>query len=638
MNPVVTQQFSLDNSLVTPEKRLKIERNSIKKIGNSDSYNFKLDKKQCRVDTEVFLEILQSIQFFPTKNLWNFIQKKNCFHLSRNLVILANFMYQANNREISSAQKEHMPYPRFTKFIISHFISKDKTKYTRNKINLHTIHDDSLLGTLKFVSKTKDSQKYGALIPDGMINQDIKDSKAYKTSYDFATGKVAPKKARRFKKIASPSRKLSHVKEAEHVKKDKRVKRPTKKSTTASTAGVAIRDTPALLEDAQLKKALKKSRQETHKLQASGSSEGADFESKVLDESKAKPSGTDEGTDDESNDDDDDNDVVNKDGDNKDNDGDSDAYDSERTDLDLDEEVNPNHNLKDDKEEETQDDEYVHTPDYYVPTDEESHEENREFDKEEYDELYKDVNIMPKDTKPKKEGKGDAEKTNAGLEDVSQEKTYEQVVEDVHVTLTSSQKNDSSKQSSSISSDFTSKFLNLDNVPPTDSEVPSLMNVKTYQDDSSTHAPPLLTVPVMVILETSTVSSITVPPTIQQITLIPLQSTPTPTPTTELTTSLIPALPDFSSLFGFDQRVSALEMEISQLKQVDHSAQLLATVKQQILAIVEDLLSSRIRFATQTALQSYTAEFEKKAQEEKDRYIAVIEKSIKGIIRDKVKN
>ncbi|GKB68428.1 hypothetical protein Tco_0929840 [Tanacetum coccineum] len=69
-------------------------------------------------------------------------------------------------------------------------------------------------------------------------------------------------------------------------------------------------------------------------------------------------------------------------------------------------------------------------------------------------------------------------------------------------------------------------------------------------------------------------------------------------------------------------------MEISQLKQVNHSAQLLATVEQKILAIVDDLLSSRIKFATQTALQSYTIEFEKKAQEEKDRYIDILPKEV----------
>ncbi|GKF25727.1 hypothetical protein Tco_0081621 [Tanacetum coccineum] len=119
-----------------------------------------------------------------------------------------DFMYQSDNQDISPARKEHMPYQRFTKVIINHFISKDKTISMRNRINLNTVHDDFLLSTLKFVSKTKDYQKYGAVIPDGMINQDIKASKAYKTYHDFATGKVAPKKARKFKKVASPSKKL----------------------------------------------------------------------------------------------------------------------------------------------------------------------------------------------------------------------------------------------------------------------------------------------------------------------------------------------------------------------------------------------------------------------------------------------
>ncbi|GKB79835.1 hypothetical protein Tco_0946730, partial [Tanacetum coccineum] len=60
MNPVVTQQVALDNALVAPEKRLKIKR-------NSDAYNFKLDKKKCRVDTEVFREILQIYPRLPNQ-------------------------------------------------------------------------------------------------------------------------------------------------------------------------------------------------------------------------------------------------------------------------------------------------------------------------------------------------------------------------------------------------------------------------------------------------------------------------------------------------------------------------------------------------------------------------------------------
>ncbi|GJZ15286.1 retrovirus-related pol polyprotein from transposon TNT 1-94 [Tanacetum coccineum] len=151
---------------------------------------------------------------------------------------------------------------------------------------------------------------YGALIPDGMINQDIKDSKAFKTYYDFATGKATPKKARKFKKVASPSKKLSHVLEEVPAKKGK--------STFQDVA---------LLEAAQLKKVLKKSKHDTHM----GNSE--DESDDVNDE---------DGNDDESGNDDD---------------GGMDAHDSERTDSDDDE--IPSLTLKDDEEEEYEE-EYVH--------------------------------------------------------------------------------------------------------------------------------------------------------------------------------------------------------------------------------------------------------------------------------------
>ncbi|GKF71200.1 hypothetical protein Tco_0207314 [Tanacetum coccineum] len=128
--------------------------------------------------------------------------KKNVYFVA---LLWENFIFQAYNREISSARKENMPYPRFTKVIINHFISKDKTISMRNGINLHTIRDDILLGTLKFVSKIEDYQKYGALILKQMINPAIKDSKEYKIYLDFATGKATLKKARKFKKINSPS-------------------------------------------------------------------------------------------------------------------------------------------------------------------------------------------------------------------------------------------------------------------------------------------------------------------------------------------------------------------------------------------------------------------------------------------------
>ncbi|GJT89529.1 hypothetical protein Tco_1078374 [Tanacetum coccineum] len=409
--------------------------NTITKIRDTDAYSFKLNKKKCRVDSEVFCEILQTCPILPNQEfvalpseeeLLSFIKQLGysgkCNMLS---IIHTDQMHQPwrtfaaiinrciyrkttgldrlreSQAKILWARKEHMPYPRFTKVIINHFISKDKTIFMRNRINLHTVRDDSLLGTLKFVSKTDDTQKYGALIPDEMINQNIKDSKAYKTYYDFATGKVKPKKARKFKKVASPSRKLSAVLEADLVKKAKRVKRPTKKSTTTPTAGVVIKDTPGV-SISKKKAPAKGDRGKDMELL----SDAALLEAvKVLDESKDKTTGTDEATgtktrvpdiptyesesenkswgdsqDDESNvDDDDDDDSENKDDDSKDNDGDSNDEDSEKIDSDEDKNLNLNQNDDEDEEKEEED---VRTPDSFKFND----------DEKEYDDLVEYLN------------------------------------------------------------------------------------------------------------------------------------------------------------------------------------------------------------------------------------------------------
>ncbi|GJU50534.1 hypothetical protein Tco_1220089 [Tanacetum coccineum] len=153
-----------------------------------------------------------------------------------------------------------------------------------------------------------------------------------------------------------------------------------------------------------------------------------------------------------------------------------------------------------------------------------------------------------------------------------------------------------------------------------------MMNVKVRHKEPSTQTPSLLNVHVTVIPETSIASGPTIPSIIPPITPLPQQSTPTPTPapTIATTITLIPALPNFSSLFGFDQRVSALEKELSQFKQADYSAQLLETIKSQILAMVDAQLSTRINDSIQNAFRSYTAEFEKKDKDEKKRYIDLI--------------
>ncbi|GKC58321.1 hypothetical protein Tco_1085919 [Tanacetum coccineum] len=76
---------------------------------------------------------------------------------------------------------------------------------------MHTARDGSILGPMRFVSKADDYQVYGALLPQGMTNQKMRDSPAYKTYLAFVTGAATPKKARKFKKPASPLEKRTLV-------------------------------------------------------------------------------------------------------------------------------------------------------------------------------------------------------------------------------------------------------------------------------------------------------------------------------------------------------------------------------------------------------------------------------------------
>ncbi|GKB51188.1 hypothetical protein Tco_0901941 [Tanacetum coccineum] len=82
----------------------------------------------------------------------------------------------------------------------------------------------------------------------------MRETKSYQTYLDYATGVTPPKKARKFKKPASPKLTIVSVSPKEPVRKSKRVKRPAKKSTNMPTASVVIRETPILLDKIQKSK------------------------------------------------------------------------------------------------------------------------------------------------------------------------------------------------------------------------------------------------------------------------------------------------------------------------------------------------------------------------------------------------
>ncbi|GJU44846.1 hypothetical protein Tco_1202112 [Tanacetum coccineum] len=105
------------------------------------------------------------------------------------------FLKTANidSRHTSAKRKEQMPYPRFTKVIINHFLTKHNTLPKRQTSFIHTIKYDSVLRNMKFMSKGEEHQKYGMSIPDSIMNDAIRRSKPYLTYLTMSTNTEVPK-------------------------------------------------------------------------------------------------------------------------------------------------------------------------------------------------------------------------------------------------------------------------------------------------------------------------------------------------------------------------------------------------------------------------------------------------------------
>ncbi|GKD85816.1 hypothetical protein Tco_1356970 [Tanacetum coccineum] len=95
----------------------------------------------------------------------------------------------------------------------------------------------------------------------------------------------------------------------------------------------------------------------------------------------------------------------------------------------------------------------------------------------------------------------------------------------------------------------------------------------------------LLVVPVSVISDSSPVFSNVIPQSLPSFTFPPQQSTSKPPPTTEATNPLS-TLPDFTSVFQFNNKVTTLEKEVAKLKK-DH-------LHTQVTALVDDHLDTRL--------------------------------------------
>ncbi|GJW78550.1 hypothetical protein Tco_0140232, partial [Tanacetum coccineum] len=193
----------------------------------------------------------------------------------------------------------------------------------------------------------------------------------------------------------------------------------------------------------------------------------------------------------------------------------------------------------------------------------------------------------------------DDEVTKELYEDVNQEEEY------AHVALTpvlETQKTGDPSQSSSISSDFTSKLLNLDNPSPTDTTIASLMDIIVHHEITSVT---------------------TIPPAPPFFNLLQQEATPTPTTTTSETTTLLPTLPDFASVFKFNERVFNLEKDVSEIKQVDQYAQALSFIP----AIVDRYMDNKLGEAINKAILAHNLDCRQEAQDKNNAYIELVDTS-----------
>ncbi|GJY85773.1 hypothetical protein Tco_0499799 [Tanacetum coccineum] len=140
------------------------------------------------------------------------------------------------------------------------------------------IRDDSVLGTMRFVSIHANTQVYGAIVPKAMTNQVLLDSVAYKTYYAIASG-AEPPMSRKSKKKSD-----SAISSEES---------PSKKKSTKAKKVAATKPKPT---KKKAPEATKRSKKDFHISQASGSGDGTDFGSGVPDEQHLKTTGIDEGT------------------------------------------------------------------------------------------------------------------------------------------------------------------------------------------------------------------------------------------------------------------------------------------------------------------------------------------------------
>ncbi|GJQ91202.1 hypothetical protein Tco_0002341 [Tanacetum coccineum] len=92
-------------------------------------------------------------------------------------------------------------------------------------------------------------------------------------------------------------------------------------------------------------------------------------------------------------------------------------------------------------------------------------------------------------------------------------------------------------------------------------------------------------------------------------------------------------LPNFGSLFGFDQRLKTLETEFSDFKQTNQFAEIVSSIP----GIVDAYLANKMHEAVKTSVQLQSERLRDEAQAENEDFLNKLDDNIKKIIKNQVK-
>ncbi|GKA04155.1 hypothetical protein Tco_0676936 [Tanacetum coccineum] len=191
-------------------------------------------------------------------------------------------------------------------------------------------------------------------------------------------------------------------------------------------------------------------------------------------------------------------------------------------------------------------------------------------------------------------------------------------MEDAHVTLTAA--TPVVQQQSSSVSDLVSKFIS----PTTHEGIDSILTPHT---ESTT----LVNVPISV-ATTTPATTTTIPPHLFPVTQSSQQIPITTTTPTNPSTTLLP-LHNFASVFGFNQRVTALESDLSKLKQSNPFAKAISSIP----GIINEYLGSKMKEAVDVAIQFKSNKLREEAQAENQEFINSLNSNMQKLIKDQVK-